>query len=407
MSSSLPENIDFSVIPRWVTEKYSERQADMEKWLISWYFWSRWEGKVEEIEEEKLKARALAEAKIAALDNSLELEHVSGEVALSLLVDASTENWYRYAEVEDLLEFLHDKLDEYMEHIEAKKAMGQNIKVGGVYEVRNLITVIQGLIDLGVPKDQIIPIRHNLSKARIATYSITKILESTLPEKKKQAEVLSILKAISDPKVSVQEFKQARLKQELEARSGTLPIMGELSILRTGEMLFIRSPDTAMTKAIQHSLKGLVNGWSNVDAVNLATRITDEISTKDKYKPTRLVEGRIIQGGEGIMMPTPERFQDLAMMEIGHSEYLLRQVLGYQPASLVVFRFGIRLGTSDAMVKYIREQFQTRSSFNKLNDAIQEFYIVPEGLHKLFEISSCGLYWSPGESLSVSMQITS
>jgi len=407
MSSSLPENIDFSVIPRWLTIKYPGRQADMEQWLISWYFWSRWKGKVEEIEEEKLRARALAEAKIAALDNSLELEHVSGEVALSLLVDASAENWYRYAEVEDLLEFLHDKLDEYMEHVEAKKAMGQNVKVGGVYEVRNLITVIQGLTDLGVPKDQIIPIRHNLSKARIATYSITKILESTLPEKKKQSEVLSILRAIADPKVTVQEFKQSRLKQELEARAGTLPIQGELSILRTGEMLFIRSPDTAMTKAIQHSLKGLVNGWSNVDAVNLATRITDEISTKDKYKPTRLVEGRIIQGGEGIMMPTPERFQDMAMMEIGHSEYLLRQVIGYQAANLVVFRFGIRLGTSKAMADYIHEQFQTRSGFDKLNNAIQEFYVIPEGLHKLFEITSCGLQWSPGESLNVSMQITS
>jgi hypothetical protein len=409
--SQMPVKVELSSVPRWAVEKYPERQADQERWLVSYYFWSRWDGnpaKIHEINQDaKMKARAIAEAGLQAIDNVLDLEQVSGETAISLIVEAEEEKWYRFAEVSDLVEFLHDKMDEYQESAEAR-----GTRRGGVYEVANLIKVIQALVSMGVPKEMIIPIRHNLTKARYASGEMARIIASDLPEKEKQKLLKEILEQIANHQVTVNKFLENNQRRALEAVAGELPIDGMVSILREGEIIFVRSPDHAMTSAIQHALRGLVNGWSVTDAVELATRITDEISTKDKYRPTRVIqEGQsytLIQGGEGIMMPTPERFETLVMMEVGRSMELVSQILESSPSAyLPIFRIGSRIESEDRLERIIRKEFHLNeaSPFSKLREAVCNFYKLPQELDRIYRVVNFDLTWSSGKQLEYGIDL--
>jgi hypothetical protein len=409
--SQLPVKVEISSVPRWAVEKYPGRQADQERWLVSYYFWSRWDGdlsKIHEINQDaKMKARAIAEAGLQAIDNVLDLEQVSGETAISLIVEADKEKWYRFAEVSDLVEFLHDKMDEYQESAEAR-----GTRRGGVYEVANLIKVIQTIVGLGVPKEMIIPIRHNLTKARYASGEMARIIASDLPEKEKRQALKQILEQIANHQVTVNKFLENNQRRALETVAGELPIDGMVSILREGEIIFVRSPDHAMTSAIQHALKGLVNGWSVTDAVELATRITDEISTKDKYKPTRIVkEGQsytLTQGGEGTMMPTPERFETLVMLEVGRSMDLVAQILESNPSAyLPVFRVGGRIETEERMEKIIRKDFHLNEAapLSKLNAAACHFYKLPQELDRIYRVANSGITWESGRQLEYGIDL--
>ena len=415
MLSQLPERINFKVIPDFFTQNVPDRQQKMEAWLVSFYFWTRWETREDELEDTKLRMRAIAESKIQALDNALELQQVSEETALSLLVDANQENWYRYAEVNDLYEFLHDKLDQYMETQESQRAQGRNVHLGGISEISSLIKIISLMINLGVPKDKIIPIRHNLSKAREAVKPLTDIANNEeLSDKDRRGKMVEILKQVADPDTSVSQFRQSQRGRDLAAVSGRLPIDGMVSVLRDGEFLFIRSPDSSMTRAIQYSLKGLVNGWHVTDAVTLATEITDQISTKDKLKATKIVleagKARFVQVGEGQLMPTPERFKDIVMAEIGRSIPLIDQALGKMSQIwLPVYSFGPKHTSGTQAAKYVQDRFMFSSrrenALPYLNTAVQDFYELPNELEKLYKIHQPQIGFSPGYSISIDVII--
>src|SRR3970282_2928951 len=101
----------------------------------------------------------------------------------------------------------------------------------------------------------IIPIRHNLNKARYASGEMARIIASDLPEKEKQKMLKDILEQIANHQVTVNKFLENNQRRALEAVAGELPIDGMVSILRGGEIIFVRSPEQALTSAHPHRLR--------------------------------------------------------------------------------------------------------------------------------------------------------
>jgi len=412
MLSLVPEKVDLKALPKWVVENYPERQRDQEDWLLRYYFHERWNGKADSIEDQKLLARAVAEAGMRALDNSLELGEIIDQTTLSLFLRAHKENWLQYAEVEDLLEFLNDRLAKYQDY-----QANHNIRTGNVIETRNLIAVVETLVDMGVPKEQIIPIRNNLSKAKYASGGMKEILMSTLSPQEKQEGVLSILKEVVDPDISVRKFLSNRAEKNRQMVNAAPMLEGKFSVIREMDILTIESPTRAQTKAIQYALNGIVDTWSVLDPGTFIQSFTEQLQTKGKLRPTRLIVEKDIpyltQGGEGVMLPTPEYFNDLIFAEIGHCGSLIDQILDEANrqvfAKVPIFRFGPRLKTED-LFKYIENTFQFERHLRKnplidLANAVMSFYSYPVEIEKLYKVHGWGLSWTEGEQLQICISL--
>ena len=65
-SYDLPERVDLTKKPRFLTEVYPEMQHDMEEWFYSYYFCTTWDGKAESLDTTAARTRAKAVARFEA-----------------------------------------------------------------------------------------------------------------------------------------------------------------------------------------------------------------------------------------------------------------------------------------------------------------------------------------------------
>jgi hypothetical protein len=267
-------------------------------------------------------------------------------------------------------------------------------------------------MDMGVPKEKVLGIKHNVSKAKYAASELRSILSSSnLEEKEKAEQVLIILEDVVNPDIHVDKFLAKKKARAYANPNVTQPIEGQIVTLPHGEILLIKSPETSFTMAMQHALKGLVDGWSPVDAVELATRLTDSIYTKDKYKLTSLDFDRLSQNGNiGIEMPTPQRFKDLCLIELGRSGRYINQLIDEREKSGVfmkVFEVGPKFRTKVEGIKHLSDSFHTQEQgvFSRLDKAVSEFYTYPEELDIVYSVKGPCLYWRVGTAIEIGVHL--
>lgn len=384
----------------WLTQKYVGAEEDMKVWMVEFNLQRKFGSTYADLDV-VYKERAQAEAKLAALDQLLNLEGVTNAAAFSILLDIDQEKLWMYAEYSSLEEFLENTLEEYYEDFrEGENEVGKKYKElpGSVYEVKHLLEVVDFCEQIGIPKEQVLPIRTNFTKAKTASHTLYSIKNSDLPVEKKAEMLIETLKDIADPTMTTRAFRDKQMGRTRQLDNAKATIGGTISIVRGGDLLLLKTNGTAMTKAIQYQLRGIVSDWSVTDALSLATRITDEVSTKNKYKPTRMVVDdedmpRLTQisGEDGLMMPTPRRFEQLVLMELGHGKYLIDEVMRCtdDKVQLPIFSFGIFSPDLTTLGEYLRKELKyagNGSVLHKLNQAIGWFYKVPEEANGLYNI---------------------
>ena len=252
--NSLPERIDPNVVPRWVTEKYTGMANDIEQWYTSFYFYKTWDGKLETLDSTKAKARAKALAKYQSLMQTKALfAATEGSIQLQIY-DAVKNGWYKKInEIEDAKEFIEHVLE-----VEREK----NPHASAVYELEFIHnTLVPTLEKLDVPKEAILCISSNMTKAKWAVKSLKQIINNNGPDM--EDHLLEMMNAIADTNTTVDVFREEVVPKimGLEAKKTLPPVEASVCMLSDNRELIIIPSDPAHTRAIQMSTKSIVEGF--------------------------------------------------------------------------------------------------------------------------------------------------
>lgn len=334
-----PTRPDPNLLIKWTTTKYPERSQDMMDWLISYFFWRDWDDPVKQkhLKKAEVIARANAHARLLALDNTNQLGNVVEESIVLQLLHAQRTRWTLYEEISDIKELIQDRLIDALAREDAKRmrmeaeGKGRYYKPGGkAYEYQNLLAVVDTLESMGVPKEDIIPVGVNFSKAVRAAPIISHILENnTLSEDKRQEQVHEVLQEIADPEITVVKFEEnARIRS---GKTFNLPDPAPGSILLAPEKeVLIIETSPGQAAAIKGALKGIVN-FSITDAARLIRQISQIVMPKSSgfhsYQLRVNGLGPELIEGNGVQLPSPEEMERLILRELAQSDFAVRQML--------------------------------------------------------------------------------
>ena len=408
----LPEKVSKRSIPRWVKDyDYPERAEEIVSWLVSTIFWNVWEGKEPELAEPYVLERAVAEAHMQAVENTSDLEQSSHQATMSIVYTISTNEWQRFAEYDDLLAFLDDRLIGYELRMEER---GGEEYPGSFYEVKNLMWVIKYLEQLGVPKEKVLGIRHNLSKAKTASGEMKKIASADISEKEKSEALLDVLDDVVNPEITVKDYRDKNKTRSIEQAKAHLPLNGDIYMVQGMEMVVIESPDRGSTKAIELSLNGLVDGWNIRDGASMVRHLSERVYTKQKFKPARIKydgDNPVFKWGDGgYPMPTKEHLEVMILEEMGRGQRLIEQA---QVAEgwcwLPLYNVGRGIKQTD-LTEWISERFifkpkRDLTAFKVLKEAVEKYYSLPEDLQLYYDTApKIHLTWM-SQTMSIDLRV--
>jgi len=375
--NSLPERIDPNVVPRWVTEKYTGMANDIEQWYTSFYFYKTWDGKLETLDSTKAKARAKALAKYQSLMQTKALfAATEGSIQLQIY-DAVKNGWYKKInEIEDAKEFIEHVLE-----VEREK----NPHASAVYELEFIHnTLVPTLEKLDVPKEAILCISSNMTKAKWAVKSLKQIINNNGPDM--EDHLLEMMNAIADTNTTVDVFREEVVPRimGLEAKKTLPPVEASVCMLPDNRELIIIPSDPAHTRAIQMSTKSIVEGFGYTDPTYLITQVMKTIRPKDfsrhKYRANEFGVLKTCAEG-GVYLPATETFRELVMSEYNKHNYYLRKK-GEQTLAIEELAFSYNI-----------DDFTKSLGYLKMEDAFVAIINMYEPLLEHLEIRNLEKYY--------------
>jgi hypothetical protein len=363
--SILPQKIDLSVTPEWVTKSYPGMEKDIEQWLVSYYFWQNWDGKEGTLDTAKAKARAVAEAKYKSLSQTEALKEASDKSAMLQWYEANRSGWFKHvAEIEDVREL--------MEHILQE---ARDKKATSAYDIEFILnTLIPACESNGIPKELIICIPRNMTKAKWAVPTMREVIKNDGPQMGES--LAKIVKAITDKSETVDVFAKETLPRIMGLETPkTLPaVPANVCLLPDGRELVIITSDPSHTRAIQMSTKSIVDGYGYTDPAYLLRELGNIIKPKAtqrrRYKVN--VFGSLEECHDGgVYLPALESFKDLVIAEYLKHKFYIRQP-GTQKLIVEVIGFTYNLQTFAEALGYTKDE----DAFN----ALLKLYspIIPE-----------------------------
>jgi len=319
--SILPPKIDPNVVPDWVIKSYQGMEKDIELWLVSYYFWKSWDGKEGTLDTAKSKARAVAEAKFKSLSQTNALKQASDKSEMLQWYEANKTGWYKMvAEIEDVKEL--------MSHI-LQDERDKNPTSSAVYDLDFILnTLIPACEANGIPKEMIICIPKNMTKAKWGVSTMRKILANDGP--KMRENLTKVIEAIVDKNQTADVFRTETLPKIMgsEAPKTLPPAQANVCLLPDGREVIIITSDSAHTRAIQMSTKSIVAGFGYTDPAYLLTELGNIVKPKatqrKRYKADSFDVLQESHDG-GVYLPTKESFKDMAIVEyLKHRFYIQR-----------------------------------------------------------------------------------
>jgi hypothetical protein len=351
----LPARIDPGVIPPWLTEHYQGMESEIEEWFTSFYFWRRWNGDEANLAEVMVLARANATAKMEALQQTSILKGASDKSIYLQLYHAQKTGWFRLVEeIESVQELLERMLADEIE---------RDPDGGTRYELEFIIkTMIPTMEHLGVPKEQIISIPQNLSKAKAAVPVIRQLVQTGSPET--EAQIMEVFKEIADPDIKVRAFKSNNAERMGRAKPGTpVVVPGAIYLIPGSEMIVIDS-DRAHTNAIQIALRGIVEDLSIKDGRGLLNILSQRLLPKTNNFDQLVLRFQddhpilMKSQGNGFPMPSETDMMISAFNEAARVKFYVDQLLPIHKFTMVpVFTLS---GSSNPMelVSWVQDRFE-------------------------------------------------
>lgn len=317
----LPERIDPDAVPRWVTEMYVGMEKDIEAWYVSYFFYRTWDGKLESLDSAKAKARAKAEAKYKSVIQTRALA-IAAEGSVHLQTyDGFQKGWHKYVnEIEDAKELV-----EHILNVEKDK----NPQSAAVYELTFIYdTLMPALEKLNVPKEMVLCIPANMTKAKWGVKSLRQIINNN--GEKMTDHLYQVMNAIADKSISVDVFREEVIPKIMgeEAKKTPAPIQASVCMLPDNKELIIIPSTPAHTKAIQMSTKSIVEGFGYTDPTYLIKEVMKVIKPKEfsryKYKANEFGVLKASNDG-GVYLPALEGFRNMVLVEYSKQRYYIRR----------------------------------------------------------------------------------
>lgn len=398
MKNTLPPKLDYTP-PEWMTNPNLGNRAErIASDLVSSHFWERWGDKEHELADTYVLDRALAESHFEAVENASDFELAVQQAQVYLIYNISEKGWMKYGEYADLVTLLQDKLRGYEERAENR---GVDDLPGSYYEYAGLIQTVQYLEKLGVPKEKVLGIRHNISKARLAQSEMKKVQQADVPDKEKIESFEEILEDVVNPQVTVREYRRKNKDRSIKQAKAHDAMQGSVYLVQGMELAVIESPDSGSTKAIELSLNGLVDGWNIRDGANLIRYLTEKVYTKGKFRRTRIIytdtnRPHFKRGDGGYPMPTQAHLHTMILEELGANLRLVEQILDtneYAWLPLYNITHGINRNTVNDWIieNFVFTPREKRTAYQTLKMAIEDEYTIPEDIVMYYEFP-CAIY---------------
>lgn len=364
----LPPKIDSSENPRWLIENYPGMEQDIENWYTSYYFWRKWDGKVESLDSTKVQARAVAQARYKSLvqTNSIKIASEKSE----LLQLYRSKDWLHYIEeIEDVKELIEVALADAKE----KDPTGS-----AAYDLEFILNkLIPTLEKLDVPKEAILCILPNMSKARYSVPSLRKIVSNDGPQM--QDHIVEIMKSVADGNVTAREFRNTIIPKIMgeETPKTPLPAIANVCMLPDGREFVAIITDPAHVRAIKMTTKAIVSGFDYTDPAYLLKEVGNLVKPKSTSRKRYKADSfQVLQESseKGVYLPSVNSFKDLAITEYLKHRFYIRKP-GVQ--RLIIEEIGLT---------YNLETFATELGYNSTADAFEamrKLYapVLPE-IHK-------------------------
>jgi len=311
----------FETAPRWVHESYPGMEKDIWKWLHSYYY-------MQEVRERgampgnaKNKATVSANAHMKSVTQTLALKDATDRSAFMQLYYAHQSGWFSLVGQDSVQELLANVLDVYT----AK---------GAISEITFIVKVlIPELERMGTPNELIFGLAENVSKARASVSTFRKLLAEDKPDEK---EITKLLSDVSDPNITLSRFRE-RLSDRMASREPTVTAKASAHtyLIPGGEIVVIESTP-AHTMAIEQSLRGIAEDFSIRTGLELLDFLSQRLTPKKEHMRRYRISGtEVMESGEGTLMPTPEKFNNLCIQEVVRGKFLIDQLLAIDGKALV------------------------------------------------------------------------
>ena len=369
--TTLPKKISENQIPRWVTDaNYPDSERDIKEWYESYYFWRKWDGREDTIADLRVRARAIAESKFEALQQTNVLSKKSEKSALLQLYEAKKTGWFSYInEIEDVRELLEQVLEE---NIEAGASGGQRYELEFI--INSLLPVME---QLGISAGSIIGSQGGMTKAQLLVPTARQLLKQ---EDKEDAykQIVELMESVGDPNVTKSAFKsliQQKYKESKPVKVDIVP--AEVFLIPDAEIIVIES-DRAHTMAIERALSGIVDGFQIRDAFTLIRTISRRLlPRRNELHKCIVAEGRFVEDPDGFDIPTPDAFQLLVIEELVHNRHTLNILVENDlEATIMIFPIQ-KIFTDFSEIGGLFSMGNTKDPIAVLDKLAKKHYSVP------------------------------
>ncbi len=320
----IPEKVDLKKA-RWITEKYPGAEEDIERDYIAYFFWKTWDGKEATLDNDMLRARALANAKMQALTQTNFLAGMSERSVLLQLYKANKTRWFQYV---DEMSSIYELLEAiYAEEVQNHPNSGKR------WEVKTLLEKVVPLLEaMGVSMETIISIPNNLTKARSTVSSINQLLKTDTDDSRNQ--IVEICKLIADPNITVSGISKIVPGMVREVEFESLPPLckAEIFLVAPGQEVIVMYSSKETTGAIERITKGVVEGFEIRSGLDLLKKLMGLLQPKKhNIYPYTVKDGELVHSGNGkLMLPDIDVFSKAVMEEITRSFSYIKELLVYQ-----------------------------------------------------------------------------
>jgi hypothetical protein len=258
-----PQQVDLRAVPRWVVSDYEGAEREFSDWIASALYWLRWDNKVL---TEGEKARALAEAKDAAIRRSIALQGFMERATMWQLYKARHEQWIM------LLGEEYDNFNEYLAALIEDNQDIMRMHGGSFTDYKYLLTTLMPVLEShGVDIEKLMSMRGKWSKLRDVIPSIRQAVEANPPD---LADKLNgYIDMVADDDLSVRELR-GKLKKE-RPDPIVQKMIGTMYIVPEGFVLAVDVPSQIQVTAVQGALSALVDEWKIGSAFDLGRKILD------------------------------------------------------------------------------------------------------------------------------------
>lgn len=370
---TLPPRIDPDSLPNWL---FSDDIADYQRiaaWYTSFYFYQEWGEHLGMLNSPLAKARALAEALSKALNHVGVLKEQAESAEIEMIEYAKRTNWVALRE---------ETVEERMQMIAERHGKGS----GSRYEWHGLIEMIPTLEKMGFTQRDLLALPENKSKAKLAYQEIKVILQDNPPNAKET--IKEILTEVMDKNITWEKFNNNSRERMGKSPIEPKKIPAALYLAPGAEYIVIRS-DPQHTGAIEHALRNMVS-FEDVpkDVTRLINDLTKAIMPKQAGVSRMILEpigAQFLPHSEGVEMPTPGRFEEMALSICTTSAPFIQQLLNENWVARVpvcTLTFPINGDANKALKEAFH--FASQKPWDALVQAVTNTYAPPKKLSMIF-----------------------